>query len=341
MRRAQTRRDATYDGIFFTAVKTTGIFCRPSCTAKAPRPQNVEYFFTPRQAMFAGYRPCKRCRPMETNGAPPGWAAKLMAKIEAVPESRLRASDLRTIGIDPARARRWFLKQYGMTFQAYQRARRLGMALHQIRQGRGVVGVALRHGYDSTSGFHDAFRKTFGRTPGASKAADCVVTKMIESPVGPLLAGATSNAVCLLEFTDRRMLEKQMATVRKRFNCPVVPGRNEHLAKLEKELGDYFAGKLKRFTVKLDFRGTTFQMKVWDGLLKIPYGKTWSYEELASHVGHEGAQRAVGTANGSNRIAIVIPCHRVVNKGGKLGGYGGGLWRKQFLLDLERGQRTT
>ena len=215
------------------------------------------------------------------------------------------------------------------------------MALHQIRQGRGVTSVALRTGYESTSGFHDAFRKTFGRTPGKSKMADCVVTRMIESPVGPLLAGATSEAVCLLEFTDRRMLEKQMETVRKRYACPVVPGKNEFLAQLAEELDEYFAGRLKRFRVPLDFRGTPFQMKVWDGLLKIPYGKTWSYAELASHVGHEGAQRAVGTANGANRIAIVIPCHRVVNTGGKLGGYGGGLWRKQFLLDLERGQRTT
>jgi AraC family transcriptional regulator of adaptative response/methylated-DNA-[protein]-cysteine methyltransferase len=264
-----------------------------------------------------------------------------MAKIESTAESRLHAGDLQAMGIDPARARRWFLKQYGMTFQAYQRARRLGMALHQIRQGRGVTNVALRSGYGSTSGFHDAFRKTFGRTPGASKAADCVVTKMVESPIGPLIIGANSEAVCLLEFTDRRMLEKQMATLRKRFACPVVPGHNQHLAKLEKELGDYFAGRLKKFTVALDFRGTPFQMKVWEGLLKIPYGKTWSYAELASKVGHEGAQRAVGTANGANRIAIVIPCHRVVNTGGKLGGYGGGLWRKQFLLDLERGQRTT
>jgi len=360
MQRAFMRGDATYDGIFFTAVKTTGVFCRPSCPSRKPRPQNVEYFLTPRQALFAGYRPCKRCRPMDTNGAPPGWARRLIERVEQVvggdgmnplrsplgkggsrgvelSRPRVTDGDLRAMGIDPARARRYFLKEHGMTFQAYQRARRLGMALLAIRQGKDVTNVALRHGYDSTSGFRDAFSKTFGRPPGKSRAAEVVVTRMIESPVGPLLAGATSKAVCLLEFTDRRMLEKQMETVRKRYDCQVVPGRNEFLGQLEHELTDYFAGSLKKFSVPLDYRGTPFQVEVWRGLLKIPYGKTWSYEELAERVGHDGAQRAVGTANGCNRIAIVIPCHRVVNKDGKLGGYGGGLWRKQFLLDLERG----
>jgi AraC family transcriptional regulator of adaptative response/methylated-DNA-[protein]-cysteine methyltransferase len=338
MERAFMRGDASYDGVFFTAVKTTGVFCRPSCPAKKPRPENVEYFLTPRQALFAGYRPCKRCRPMDTNGAPPRWAGRLIERIEALPHERVRASDLREMGVDPARARRFFIKEHGMTFQAYQRARRLGMALFAIRQGNDVTNVALRHGYGSTSGFRDAFSKAFGRTPGKSRLAEFVVTRMIESPVGPLLAGATTNAVCLLEFTDRRMLEKQLETVRKRFDCQVVPGRSEHLQQLEKELAQYFAGSLRKFSVPLDYRGTPFQMQVWRGLLKIPYGMTWSYEELADRVGHCGAQRAVGTANGCNRIAIVIPCHRVVNKDRKLGGYGGGLWRKQFLLDLERGQ---
>lgn len=339
MRSAFYRSDAGYDGIFFVAVRTTGIFCRPSCPARKPNPKNVEYFITARQALFAGYRPCKRCRPMDTNGVAPEWVKRLMSRVEAEHEPRMTASDLRKLGIDPAKASRYFMKHHGMTFNAYQRARRLGMALLQIRQGKGVTDVAIGSGYESESGFREAFRKKFGKAPGKSRAEECIVTRMIESPVGPLLAGATSNAVCLLEFTDRRGLEKQLERARKKFKCPVVPGRNRHLDLLERELGMYFSGKLTRFSVPLDFPGTPFQSKVWKGLLKIPYGKTWSYEELAEKVGHPGAQRAVGTANGCNRIAIVIPCHRVVNKGGNLGGYGGGLWRKQFLLDLERGQR--
>jgi AraC family transcriptional regulator of adaptative response/methylated-DNA-[protein]-cysteine methyltransferase len=151
------------------------------------------------------------------------------------------------------------------------------------------------------------------------------------------LAGARPEGVCLLEFTDRRALEAQFTTVRQRFACAVVPGRHDHLDQLKDELARYFARSLCDFTVPLTYPGTPFQEKVWSQLRRIPYGQTMSYEGLADTVGVPGAQRAVGRANGQNRIAIVIPCHRVVNKSGKLGGYGGGLWRKEYLLNLERG----
>ena len=118
-----------------------------------------------------------------------------------------------------------------------------------------------------------------------------------------------------------------------------MPGENAHLTKLKAELQEYFAGRLKKFSIPIVYPGTPFQQRVWTGLIEIPYGETRSYEELARIVGSPDGQRAVGHANGTNRIAIVIPCHRVVNKDGKLGGYGGGLWRKQYLLDLEKGAR--
>ena len=158
----------------------------------------------------------------------------------------------------------------------------------------------------------------------------------VPSPLGPLIAGATAEGICLLEFTDRRMLEAQLVTVQKVFRCPVFPGRAEVLVQLEEELAAYFSGSLRRFSVPLRFPGTEFQRLVWEELQRIPFGETRSYEDLAVALGRPNAQRAVGRANGLNRIAIVIPCHRVVNKDGGLGGYGGGLRRKQFLLDLER-----
>jgi AraC family transcriptional regulator of adaptative response/methylated-DNA-[protein]-cysteine methyltransferase len=339
MERASRERDDAFDGVFFIAVRTTGIFCRPSCPAKPPLAKNREYFATAREAVFAGYRPCKRCRPLDVNGRPPGWLAGLLAQVEGDPAERLRDADLRRRGVDPARVRRYFVKHYGMTFQAYCRGRRLGEALRKIRKGAGVDDVALGHGYESLSGFRDAFLKTFGQPPGQARSAsaDCVVTTWVESPLGPLLAGARPEGICLLEFTDRRALEAQLATVRQRFACAVVPGTHAHLDRLKDELARYFAGSLRAFTVPLVYPGTPFQQKVWDRLQKIPYGQTLSYEALATAVGVQGAQRAVGRANGQNRIAIVIPCHRVVNKSGKLGGYGGGLWRKEFLLNLERG----
>jgi AraC family transcriptional regulator, regulatory protein of adaptative response / methylated-DNA-[protein]-cysteine methyltransferase len=337
MDNAVRNRDESYDGIFFIAVKTTGIFCRPSCPSRPALPRNRKFFGSTREAIFAGYRPCKRCRPMAVNGAPPQWAKRLFDAVEKNPSHRLRDADLRRMAIDPARARRYFLKHHGMTFQAYCRGRRMTQAFQQIRRGAELDEVVLNNGYDSHSGFRDAFVRTFGDAPGRSRSADCVVVSWLESPVGPLIIGATDKGVCLVEFTDRRALETQLATLRKRFTCAIVPGEHKYLTQLKQELTGYFAGKRTRFEVPLIYPGTPFQNKVWNGLLQIPYGETISYEELARRVGAPGAQRAVGHANGQNRIAIVIPCHRVVNKGGKLGGYGGGLWRKQHLLDLERG----
>ena len=163
-----------------------------------------------------------------------------------------------------------------------------------------------------------------------------VLLSRMRSPLGPLVAGATAEGVCLLEYTDRRMLEAPLATVKRVFSGPVIPGSNRHLDLLETELAGYFAGSLRRFSVPLAYPGTPFQRRVWEQLLLIPYGETRSYAQLAAAVGSPRAVRAVGRANGLNRIAIVIPCHRVINKNGGLCGYGGGLWRKQYLLDLER-----
>ncbi|MDP3580974.1 MAG: methylated-DNA--[protein]-cysteine S-methyltransferase [Ignavibacteria bacterium] len=335
MERAYKTSDVSYDGIFYLAVTSSGIFCRPSCSARKPLPKNVEYYSSSREAIFAGYRPCKRCKPLEVHGTPPDWVSKLLNIIDADPTARYNDQFLRSIKIDPARARRYFLKNYNMTFQAYCRGRRLGISFEKIRQGKDLDDVALGYGYQSHSGFREAFAKTFGISPGKSKSGDCVLASWIESPMGPLIAAANQDGICLLEFSDRRMLDTQFATLRKLFKAPIVPGENKHILQLKKELQNYFEGTLKEFKTPIVFPGTDFQTKVWNELLKIPHGKILSYEALAQKVGVPKGQRAVGHANGLNRIAIVIPCHRVVNKNGNLGGYGGGLWRKQRLLELE------
>jgi len=336
MQGAYLRKDRTYDGVFFLGVKTTGIFCRPSCPARRPRPENVVYFSNVREAAFAGYRPCKRCHPLDTNGRHPDWVSRALAMVQGA-EARIRDGELKKSGIDPSRVRRYFQKHYGMTFQAYCRAQRLGESLHQLRTGAALDDVALGNGFESHSGFRDAFMRTFGRAPGASRSLDRIVVSWLESPVGPLVTAANDVGICLLEFTDRRMLEAQFKTLKRLFSSAIVPGENEHITHLKKELDAYFVGKLRQFSVPLAYPGSPFQVRVWKELLRIPYGETCSYEELAKAIGSPSAQRAVGHANGLNRIAIVIPCHRVVNKDGKLGGYGGGLWRKQHLLDLEKG----
>ena len=303
--------DDSYDGIFFTAVKTTGIFCRPACPARKPLPRNVEFFATVSEAMFAGYRPCTRCTPLEAPGKPPDWAARLIARVDAAPDLRIRAADLRSEGIDPGRARRWFKTHYGMTFSAFCRARRLSGALASIRKGGSVDDVVF----------------------------ESVSLAWIESPLGPLIAGADDRGICLLEFSDRRMLEAQLKTLSRRLRRPLVPGEHRYLEQLRSELGEYFDRKRRVFEVPLNAPGTPFQERVWKELLGIPYGELRSYEQIAIAAGSPKAVRAVGCANGMNRIAIVIPCHRVVGKDGTPTGYGGGIWRKQRLLELERESR--
>jgi AraC family transcriptional regulator of adaptative response/methylated-DNA-[protein]-cysteine methyltransferase len=336
MQRAYLQKDRTYDGVFFLAVKTTGVFCRPSCPARKPLPENVLYFSKASEAASAGYRPCKRCRPLETNGQPPEWVDRALEMVQKA-EARIGDTQLKRSGIDPSRVRRYFQKNYGMTFQAYCRSQRLGESLQQLRTGASLDDVALGNGFESHSGFRDAFMRTFGRAPGSSRTLESIVVAWLESPLGPMVAAANDRGVCLLDYTDRRSLKRQFEALKKTFSSAIVPGENEHIVQLREELAAYFAGTLRQFSVPLDYPGSPFQVLVWNELQRIPYGETRYYEELANRIGSPSAPRAVGHANGLNRINILIPCHRVVGKNGKLSGYGGGLWRKQKLLDLEKG----
>ncbi len=334
---ALVRRDAAFEGVFFAGVRSTGIFCRPTCAARKPSAQNVEFFPNTADALFSGYRPCKRCRPIEPAGAAPEWLRALLHALETDPSRRWRDADLREHGLDAARVRRWFKTHHHMTFQAYQRARRLGRALGLLAQGEEIVQTAYTSGYASLSGFNQAVARLAGDSPGRLREAAVVKLTRITSPLGPLIAGATDDALCLLEFADRPMLEEQLRRIRKVLGALVVPGENAVTRQAAAELTAYFAGTLRAFTVPLETSGTAFQQLVWAELVTIPYGETRSYGEQARRIGRPQAVRAVARANGDNRIAIMIPCHRVIGAAGQLTGYGGGLWRKRRLLELEQG----
>jgi AraC family transcriptional regulator of adaptative response/methylated-DNA-[protein]-cysteine methyltransferase len=332
------RSDPAYDGIFVTAVQTTGIFCRPTCPARKPRPENVYFFPCARDALLAGYRACKKCRPMEPADAPPEWLRVLLEEVEADPVRRWTDEDLRRLDLHPDRVRRWFQKVHGMSFHAYSRARRLGLAMGQIRIGSDVSSVAFDHGYDSLSGFGEAFKQLFGAAPVGSAAATIVTINRYLSPLGPMVLGATEQAVCLVEFAERRMLATQLDRLRRRLGCVMVPGTTKLLERAAAELDAYFDGASRDFSMPLLTPGTDLQQAVWKQLMSIPYGATISYGELAREVGRPTAVRAVARSVGDNRISIVIPCHRVVGHDGRLTGYGGGLWRKKRLLEHEEGQ---
>ena len=162
-----------------------------------------------------------------------------------------------------------------------------------------------------------------------------LVRRPIDSPLGALIAGASPDGICLLEFPEPDRLEPQLAAIRRRLGCDIEEGDSVHLDHLQRELAAYFAGTLVQFTVPVVTKGTPFQERVWSALRRIPYGETRSYEDVARTIRASGASRAVGHANGMNPVAIVVPCHRVINKNGGLGGYGGQLWRKETLLRLE------
>ena len=333
--KAVQERDTSFEGIFVLGVKTTGIFCRPGCTARTPKQENIEFFDTAREALLHGYRPCKICKPLRQKGEVPGWLKPLLEEIDNNPAVRLKDYDLRQRGLDPARVRRWFKKHHGMTFQAYLRTLRLGQAFGRIKYGDKVSRTAFDSGYDSLSGFTDSFKKAAGFAPVESQHRQLIMITRILTPLGPMLAGASDNGICLLEFVDRRMIETQLDRLKKLLNAEFVPGTSTHFKILDEQIQEYFAGKRKEFDIPLDVPGTEFQKKVWQVLQTIPYGKTRSYQQQAEAIGNPAAVRAAARANGDNRIGIIIPCHRVIGKNGKLTGYGGGLWRKQYLLDLE------
>lgn len=336
MWRAFLSRDAAYEGVFVTGVISTGIFCRPTCSARKPQRHRVRFFASTRDAAFAGFRACKRCRPMEPAGAPPPWLRPLMERVEDDPDARLRDADLRDSGLEPARVRRWFQANHGMTFHAWQRAQRLGRALGRLSLGDDITRTAYDAGFESLSGFSDALRRLTGSSPDRVRGTTTLHLTRTSTPLGPMVIGATDEAVCLLEFADRPMLETQLQRVTRRLDAVPVPGETGATRALAEELDAYFRGRLRRFGVPLLPCGTPFQEAVWAELRTIPYGVTRSYGEQARRMGRPRAVRAVARANGDNRLAVVVPCHRVVGADGRLTGYGGGLWRKRRLLELER-----
>ena len=336
MYEALVNKDSQFEGLFFAAVKTTGIFCRSTCTARKPKRENVEFFQTTKDALVHGYRPCKVCRPLEKVGILPEHLQCIMEELQSNPDTRITDFTLFKRGIDPTTLRRWFQKHHGITFQAYQRLTRINNAMTHIRNGDKVIEAAFENGYESLSGFQHSFKKAINHPPLHSKKLPQLTATRISTPLGPMLAIATEEGICLLEFTDRRMLETELKQLHKIYMTSILPGTSQYFGMVEEQLNQYFDGKRKIFDLPLVAPGTPFQQQIWNQLQAIPYGTTRSYKEQAVAIGNPNAVRAVAKANGYNRLCILIPCHRVIGNDGHLTGYGGGIWRKQWLLDHER-----
>ncbi len=329
MQHALMEKDPAYEGVFIVGEKFTGIFCRPTCPIKKAKAESLEYFNNTQQALSMGYKPCETCSPMSPYKNEPNWLKPLLQKLYAEPSLKINDQAIRAMGLDPAKVRDWFKQHHGMTFQAFARALRLNEAFGLIKYNDKELDNEIE--LDNKAGLDHKVELN-------QKTESLIYITRILTPLGPMFAGASSKGICLLEFTDRRMLETQIKRLSKLLNATFIPGRSIYFKLLNEELKKYFNGKLTQFSVPLDYPGTDFQKKAWRQLLTINYGKTRSYQQQAIATGNAKAVRAVAKANGDNRISIIIPCHRLIGKNGELTGYGGGLWRKKQLLLLEQGE---
>ncbi len=324
-----------YEGVFYVGVKTTGVFCRPTCPARKPKYENCEFYETTHQALLASFRPCKRCRPLSHPNHVSELVQFLVKAVEDNPEKRWKDKDFKELSIDASTARRQFKRRFGMTFVEYARARRMGLAMKQIRSGEAVIEAQLSTGYESSSGFRDAFSRIMGAAPTLLGQSNILKTSWIDTQLGPMIAIADEEALYLLEFVDRRGLEREIERLRQKTKSAIIPGRTQPITSIESELNQYFDGRLSEFKTPIVMLGSPFQKSVWEELIKIPAGETRSYSEIATAIGKPSAFRAVAQANGANQLSIVIPCHRVINTNGELGGYGGGLTRKKWIISHE------
>jgi len=316
----------------------TGTFCLTGCENAPEDAADCQVFDTARDALAAGFRPCRTCAPLKTGYADPAWLVPLMTEVESDPQRRWHDHDIDAMGMDSGVVRRWFIANHGLTFHAYTRLRRLGLALRQIQHGEPVSRAIVASGYDSESSFRDAFAQVFGNPPSAVDRESSIWINRVATPLGSMIMGVHDSGLCLLEFAERRMLDTQLTRLRQRMGRVFLPGDHPLMKQVKEQLDAYFGGTLQKFSLPLQAPGTVFQEAVWQALLQIRYGEMRSYADVASGIGHADAVRAVGRANGDNRIAIVIPCHRVVGSDGELTGYGGGLWRKEYLLAMEQAQ---
>jgi AraC family transcriptional regulator of adaptative response/methylated-DNA-[protein]-cysteine methyltransferase len=325
------RRDRSWDGRVIGAVATTGIYCKPSCPARRPKREHVLFFDDAGAARAAGYRACLRCRPDEV-GRDREAVAKAAKLIEAAEESPLLAELAAAVGYAPHHFQRLFTRDMGVSPAAYARALRARRAETHLMEDKPVTEAIYDAGYAAPSRFYADAKQRMGMTPSAWRdggRGETIRYVVTDSQLGPLLVAATPKGICRLTFGEDE------GALRRRFP-------NAEIRKDDGTISEWVEGALAAIDrpgsapeLPIDVQGTAFQEKVWQELRKIPLGETRSYADIARAIGEPGAMRAVGTANGSNPVSVLVPCHRVIRSDGTLGGYGGGLPNKRKLLAAE------
>ncbi|MEM8547180.1 MAG: methylated-DNA--[protein]-cysteine S-methyltransferase, partial [Pseudomonadota bacterium] len=304
--------------------------------ARKPKRENCEFHPTTAACIEAGFRPCKRCHPLGPVAEQHPLTADLLERLQKDPGRRWQESDLVDLGYDPSTVRRCFRQHFGLTFLQLARQLRLGDGFARLVKDAPVIDAQLEAGYASGSGFRQAFADWLGVAPSTLTRHGRLRATPLETPLGTMLAIGDDDHLHLLEFMDRRALKGELRKLQKFAPGDIGVGESATTDQVAKELNAFFNGQLRTFETPLHLHGTPFQQQVWRELMRIPLGETRSYAQLASAIGKPTAMRAVARANGANQLALVIPCHRVIGADGSLTGYGGGLWRKQKLIDVER-----
>ncbi|MGB3245264.1 MAG: trifunctional transcriptional activator/DNA repair protein Ada/methylated-DNA--[protein]-cysteine S-methyltransferase [Sulfitobacter sp.] len=330
-------RDPGFDGRAFVGVTSTGVFCRLTCPARKPRRENCLFFDRIAACIEAGFRPCKRCHPTAPAAEADPVVARLLATLDEDPAKRWCETDLTALGLDPSTVRRSFKRHFGMTFLEMARLTRLRTGVAVLPEGGRVIDAQMAAGYDSPTAFRSAFARIMGLAPGRFVQNALLRADWIETRLGVMIAVSDARHLHLLEFAERKALPAELKRLYLHAKGSLGFGRFAPIDQVEAEMAAFLALERDRFDVPLAPLGTAFTRDVWRALQDIPAGETRSYGQVATAMGRPEATRAVARANGANPIAIVIPCHRVLGADGALTGYGGGLWRKQALIDLERG----
>lgn len=336
---AVVARDSNQDGDFLFAVSTTGVYCRPSCPAKRPRRENVTFFRHPEEAEKAGYRACLRCKPKSIAGNPQTATVKEMCRyIEQHLDEPVTLQKLSTVfGQSPFHLQRTFKKALGITPRAYADSCRMGLLKRNLQAGRSVTHALYDAGYSSSSRLYERTASHLGMTPDKYRRGAIAATiryTCTDSPLGRMLVAATEKGICAVQFSDTD--EELTEGLKREFPFAVRKRDDESMQRWTVAVLRQISGHKLNRSLPLDIQATAFQRRVWNHLQSLPFGTTQSYGEVAKAIGRPTAARAVARACASNRIAVAIPCHRVVREDGEMGGYRWGVERKRALLQLEQ-----
>jgi AraC family transcriptional regulator, regulatory protein of adaptative response / methylated-DNA-[protein]-cysteine methyltransferase len=332
-------RDAGADGSFFYGVRTTGVYCRPGCASRRPLRANTIFFETTAAAQEAGFRPCKRCRPTDGSAA-----ARHLAAIEKAC-SLLRDSDempslaelANAAGISRFHFHRVFKQITGTTPREYAQTQRLGQFGERLAAGQPVAAAIYASGFGSSSRAYEAAPTGLGMTPGARRRGgrgETIRFVTVETPLGWAIIAATERGICMTALADDR--DTLRMALRQRFPFAELIAEDAGLKQWADRIVRFITAPDHNLDLPLDIRGTAFQARVWRALQKIPLGRTATYSEIAAAIGQPRAVRAVAQACAANKVALLVPCHRVIRSDGDLGGYRWGMERKRELLDRER-----